>query len=349
VILGLDISGHQPGVNFAAVKASGRGFVVLKATEGVGWTDPSFAAYRKAAHAAGLIVGLYHFARADTGNSAAAEAQSFLSSVGTLQTGEFLVLDQEVPNTVAWCQQWLDKVYAATGVRPFIYMNQGNGTGVTSGNWTTVAKNYGLWLARYDNTPAAQTSVPYWGVCTMKQYSDAGSVPGVAGTCDVNAFYGSTAQLLAYGKGGTPAPTPAPRIVQGDDMRVLRDPNGTIWLATETSLEAISDETLSIVAQKVWGGIVDCTAAEMQALAADTTARRNAMLTDVQRWVLCAVPSDRDGAWLWDRVGNIETGVQGTTAPQLNEAKLAAALLSDPASVDRLGAAIAAHLKLASS
>jgi hypothetical protein len=86
----------------------------------------------------------------------------------------------------------------------------------------------------------------------------------------------------------------------------------------------------------------------MQALGADATARRNAMLRDVQRWVLCSVPSDRDGAWLWDRVNGIETGVQNVTAPVIDEAKLAAALLSDPASVDRLGAAIAAHLKLAS-
>lgn len=203
-ILGLDVSHFQGGVNFAQVKASGRDFVVIKATDGIGYTDPLFTANRKAAHAAGLIVGLYHFARA---GDPAAEAAYFLRTIGAVQPGEFLVLDWEVPagNPPAWCQQWLDAVRAATGVAPLIYMNQ---SAVNGSNWSNVAKTYGLWLARYDNAPAAQNAVPYWGVPAMKQYSDAGTVLGVSSPCDVDVFFGTADQLRAYGASNGAADMP---------------------------------------------------------------------------------------------------------------------------------------------
>jgi GH25 family lysozyme M1 (1,4-beta-N-acetylmuramidase) len=198
VIYGADVSHFQQFPNWPQVKASGRDFAVLKATEGVGYVDASFAANRKAAHAAGLIVGLYHFARA---GDPAAEAAYFVRTVGTLQPGEFLVLDWEVPgaNPPAWCRQWLDAVYAATGVRPLIYMNS---TAMNASNWSTVAADTGLWLARYDGS-TTQPSVSWWAAAAMKQYSSSGTVPGIAGPCDVDVFFGTTQQLLAYGKGGS--------------------------------------------------------------------------------------------------------------------------------------------------
>jgi GH25 family lysozyme M1 (1,4-beta-N-acetylmuramidase) len=36
----------------------------------------------------------------------------------------------------------------------------------------------------------------------MKQYSRSGRLPGVAGAVDLDAFYGTTAQLRAYGRTG---------------------------------------------------------------------------------------------------------------------------------------------------
>ena len=64
MILGIDLSHHQGAPDLAAVRRSGRRFVVLKATEGTGWTDPELGASRSRAHAAVLIVGLYHYAGA---------------------------------------------------------------------------------------------------------------------------------------------------------------------------------------------------------------------------------------------------------------------------------------------
>jgi hypothetical protein len=51
--------------------------------------------------------------------------------------------------------------------------------------------------------------VPWWGKPAMKQYTDAAQVPGIAGNCDRNAFYGSRDDLLA--------------LIGGDDMFTDQD------------------------------------------------------------------------------------------------------------------------------
>src|SRR5438270_692260 len=97
------------------MKSAGQDFVVLKATEGDTFVDPQFAASRAAAHAAGLVVGLYHFARA---GDAGTEAAFFAGTVGALQAGEFAALDWEVPaaDPVGWCTAWLGAVRGRLGV-----------------------------------------------------------------------------------------------------------------------------------------------------------------------------------------------------------------------------------------
>lgn len=206
MITGPDISHHQGAVNWAAVAAAGHQFAVIKATEGVGFVDPQLAANRAGAHAAGLAVGLYHFARA--GNPAA-EAAYFTGVTGQLQAGEFAVLDWEVPaaDPVGWCTAWLAAVRGQLGMKPLLYLNRSTLNGY---NWSpVVAADSGLWLAAYDGSTAAVASGAWPGLA-MKQYTDKGSVPGVAGPVDVNVFYGTADQLRAYGAPGNPTPAPAP-------------------------------------------------------------------------------------------------------------------------------------------
>lgn len=197
MILGCDISHWQGSPDFAAIRASGREFVVLKATEGVGTVDARFAANRASAHAAGLVVGLYHVARA---GDPAAEAAWFARTAGRLADGEFACLDWEVPGEpVAWCAAWLADVEARLGVKPLVYLNQSLRDGH---DWSpVVAGDHGLWLARYDGVPDP-VSPGRWPVLAMKQYSDTGSLPGVAGDVDLDVFYGDADQLRAYGYHG---------------------------------------------------------------------------------------------------------------------------------------------------
>jgi lysozyme len=197
VILGCDVSHWQGSPDFSAVRASGREFVVLKATEGTDVADAQLAANRSRAHAAGLVVGLYHYARAgDPG----AEADWFARTAGELSDGEFVCLDWEVPgDPVGWCGSWLAAVEQRLGVRSFVYLNRSLRDGH---DWTPVIHGgHPLWLARYDGSTHPVGS-GRWPALAMKQYSRSGRLPGVAGAVDLDVFYGTTDQLRAYGRTG---------------------------------------------------------------------------------------------------------------------------------------------------
>lgn len=194
---GIDVSHWQGTIDWAAVKRAGFEFAILKATERDNYVDPTFAANRAKARAAGLVIGFYHFARA---TDPAREADWFCKAVGSLSDGEFVVLDWEVPHSDApgWCKAWLDRVASRLGVRPLIYMNQ---SAMRGSNWTdtVVRGGYALWLAKYDNSTAAP-AVTQWAAAAMKQYTDKGAVPGIGGGVDVNVFYGTRDQLIRYTK-----------------------------------------------------------------------------------------------------------------------------------------------------
>src|SRR5690242_10324712 len=92
----IDISHHQDqSIDFVKLKAAGIIGVIHKATQGNGFKDPKYPGRRKAAEAAGLLWGAYHFAEntAD-GGGGVEQAKFFLDYVGDPQ-GVFLSLDYE--------------------------------------------------------------------------------------------------------------------------------------------------------------------------------------------------------------------------------------------------------------
>lgn len=198
MIQGIDVSHWQGTIDWPAVRAGGYDFAILKATESTGYVDPTFAANRARARAAGLITGAYHFARA---GDPVAEADHFVAAVGSLAPGEIAVLDWEVPgsNPPAWCLTWLQRVHQRLGGYPLVYMNAST---ARAWKWKTVeAAGYQLWLAKYDLSTAYPGVVGDWSKVVMKQHSDKGKVPGVAGAVDLNVFYGDKAALAALTKG----------------------------------------------------------------------------------------------------------------------------------------------------
>lgn len=90
----VDVSNNNKGVDFAKVKAAGAVGVYLKVTEGTDFVDPDYVANRRAAKAAGLRVGGYHFGHPK--NSPLQELEFFLSHL-ILDRGDLLpALDLEV-------------------------------------------------------------------------------------------------------------------------------------------------------------------------------------------------------------------------------------------------------------
>lgn len=59
---GIDVSSHQPNVNWGSVKANGVQFAYIKATEGTGYKSPQFNSQYVGATKKNLIRGAYHFA-----------------------------------------------------------------------------------------------------------------------------------------------------------------------------------------------------------------------------------------------------------------------------------------------
>lgn len=194
---GIDISSWQASIRLDKVKAD---FVIVKATGGTSYVNPSFKDQADAALKAGKLLGLYHFARErGCSGSAASEAAHFLEVTASYR-GKFIpVLDWEadaLQQPVSWAKSWLDKVAKETGATPWFY---GYASNVNSTDYAAI-KNYPLWMASYLNRYAYQgyASDPVntwktgaWSKLTCYQYSSTGRLPGYSGNLDLSVFYGT--------------------------------------------------------------------------------------------------------------------------------------------------------------
>ena len=219
MLRGIDTSKWQAGLPDKTISAD---FIIFKATEGVGYTDPDCNPSYQEAKAAGKLLGVYHFARND-GNvglaGAIAEADYFLSQIKGYIGEAIMVLDWETEpkGDVAWAKTWLDRVFAKTGIRPMIYMSA---SVVNSHDWSSVYNNgYALWVASYrDNNidinydmsnAGAMPDVNWPNGYAMWQWTSAGRLTGYGGNLDCNVFYGDKAAWTAFAQ-GHPAPVITP-------------------------------------------------------------------------------------------------------------------------------------------
>lgn len=223
---GIDISDYQGN---SAIMDS-YDFVIIKASEGVGWHAKLLSQHTAHAVHAGNLLGFYHYGRPETGNSAEREAQSFLNFVAPYIGKAVLALDIEqgafkYAQWPQWCKTWLDYVYNKTGVRPLLYIQGSEAQKVKF----IYDANYGIW--------AASSPAYYKGMSIAIQQS-------VYNNLDHDEFHGDKTAWLKYAnpKGtaqpaskpvATPAKSSAPasgsKFAVGDIVvpTVLRDVNGT--------------------------------------------------------------------------------------------------------------------------
>lgn len=198
---GIDISKWQAGLDLSKIKFD---FVIVKSTEGVGYVDPWCDRFVQAARKAGKPWGFYHFARPM--NDAVREADGWIRNTENYFGDGIPCLDWEAENKwdVAWAKRFLDRVYQKTGVRPLIYMSE---SVANSYNWSAVAQDYGLWVARYldyiddYNYQKDNLNIPkpkHWKVLTMWQWTSSGRLDGWSGRLDCDEFYGDRKTWDAY-------------------------------------------------------------------------------------------------------------------------------------------------------
>lgn len=203
-VLGMDVSGYQPGVDWATAYANGARFAYVKATEGTSYRNPEFSSQYTGSSNAGMIRGAYHFAHPDS-SSGASQADYFVAHGGGWSgDGKTLppALDIEynlsgatcyglsAASMVSWIRAFSNEVHAQTNKYPMIYTTF-DWWSTCTGNSAAFAATNPFWIAKYSSTPptALPAGTGYW---TIWQNADSGTFPG-----DQNVFNGTYAQLQA--------------------------------------------------------------------------------------------------------------------------------------------------------
>jgi lysozyme len=192
-IHGIDVSKYQSMIAWEEVKAMKvrhiqLGFAFIKATEGIGNTDPHFKRNWKKAKQHDVIRGAYHFFIGS--KDGRMQAENFIAKV-ELEPGDMPpVLDAEQLNGATAEQvrtemkKWLDIVENHYQVKPIIYTNVDFYNKILGSEFD----KYPLWVAHYyqSEQPRIGREWIFW------QHSDEGRVNGVVSKVDFNVFNGDS-------------------------------------------------------------------------------------------------------------------------------------------------------------
>lgn len=223
-VQGLDVSGHQPTVDWKQQWNMGSRFAYVKATEGNYYTNPSYSSQYQGSRNVGMIRGAYHFAIPNW-SSGADQARYFVQNGGRWSADGYTmppVLDFEFNpyegrtingfyfgNTCynmspaqlqSWVRDFGNTVRSLTGRLPMIYTNTswwnqclGNPSGFG---------DYPLWIAAYPSSPtnnAGPVPTASWGTYSIWQYSSTGPFAG-----DSNVWNGDYASLRTFAGAAAP-------------------------------------------------------------------------------------------------------------------------------------------------
>lgn len=226
-VLGMDVSGWQPNVNWANEYAKGARFAYVKASEGSYFTSNKFSSQYLGADRVGMLRGAYHFAIPSL-TGGAEQARFFVANGGgwspdgrTLpglldieynpypQLGD-MCFNMSPAQMNAWITDFTETYRNLTGRYPAIY---------TTTHWwrnctgNTDAFNFmPLHLASYSHQPGAMPNG--WVEQDIWQYSDAGPFAG-----DSNIFSGTMSDLRGFATNANYRPVGSTRpLVTGKDF-----------------------------------------------------------------------------------------------------------------------------------
>lgn len=250
---GIDVSAFQGDIDFDSVKAGGIEFVYIKASEGTTLVDPKFEDNYAGAKDADLLIGVYHFVRAQNVSEAQAEARFFAENISGKEIDGKLAMDFEVFTGLTNEQvneisvAFIDELINLTGKEVVIYSDASNATDVFDESLT----EYSLWVAEYGVEEPSDAVI--WDTWAGWQYSDAGQVSGISGNVDLDYF---TDEMLMSDRSPIPEPEPEPgdtvtityTVKSGDTLSAIARRYGTT-VAAIVAENNISNPNLIYVGQ----------------------------------------------------------------------------------------------------
>ena len=194
-VLGIDVSFWQGEIDWPLVKGAGVEFAMIRAGcrySGNGELDvDDFARTNyEGATQAGVKIGAYFFSQATTVEEAVVEADYLLDIIKDWNVEMPVVFDWEIDpegrtakvdgRTLTDCTKaFCDRIRQA-GYTPMIYFSKSQSLDTL---YLRELTDYGFWLAHYDTVLNYPYKIDMW------QYSETGSVPGIAGNVDINLYF----------------------------------------------------------------------------------------------------------------------------------------------------------------
>lgn len=194
---GIDISNWQSGMDLSLVDID---FCICKATEGVGYVDPTCDNFIQQCINNNILWGFYHFARE---NNPEDEAYFFYDNCKNYFNHGIPVLDYETTNynNVEWCEQFINKLHELSGVWCIIYTSA-SWCGQFEGSW--IPEKCGLWVAGYPYTMTDWTDsdMPYntypFSIVAIWQFTSSLIIPGYWDKLDGDIAYMDKEAWMKY-------------------------------------------------------------------------------------------------------------------------------------------------------
>lgn len=197
IVKGIDISHHNPILNWQAVLDQNISFAYMKASEGTSLTDRNYSFNYELAKKTNIRVGSYHFYT--FGLSGKEQAQHFLKTA-KFGIGDLIpVIDVEhsPANVYSKDEEYValvieelkvleNELYEHFGVHPIIYTNK-------DCYKLYVEKHFPdniLWMCDLHNEPSDK--IKNWKIW---QFSHKGELPGIDGNIDLNYYRNSFAEF----------------------------------------------------------------------------------------------------------------------------------------------------------
>lgn len=195
--LGIDVSDYQGDIDWAAVKASGIDFAMIRAgyrgaTRGKLNEDSKFADNYTGAKDAGVKVGIYFFSQATSVTEAEEEAGYVLQLLQNKSVDYPVVFDWEQTSVdgsrtadatgeqiTSYASAFCKKI-AKAGYTAGVYFNRSLGYNYYD---LEQLKDFEFWLAEYRSVPAFYYNFGLW------QYSDNAQVQGIDAAVDINVSF----------------------------------------------------------------------------------------------------------------------------------------------------------------